>query len=104
MMHQHIVSNIPQVIDLFLFFADIYAIQERSHNISHLVKKILQKSHLTQVQAFFYTIFEEFNNGICEEVRLQQLKKAKYSISAAILHFSKTFSYRTSYLLPESTV
>ena len=43
--------------------------------------------------------------SICEKVRLQQLKKAKYSILALILHiFEKKMSYRASYLIVQYTV
>ena len=67
----YFVSNISQVILVFSFYCfyflcfivDIYAMQERSHNISHLRKKTWLNIWLN-FEAFFYKIFEEFNNDL----------------------------------------
>ena len=48
---------------------------------------------MTKVQAFVYKIFGNLIMfSICEKVRLQQLRKAKYSILASISHiFQESF-------------
>ena len=50
---------------------------------------------MAKVQAFFYNIFQKFNNDLYfEKVRLQQFRKVKYSILASILRIFQ-FSFLT---------
>ena len=87
--YQYILFQIIHKFSLFLFFVDAYAMQYFTFRL----RKSFRESHLTKVQTFFYKTFEEFNNdSISEKVRLQQLRKAKYSILASILHiFQKKY-------------
>ena len=86
--------------------AGIYPMQERSHNISHFRwENPSHKSIWLKFRPSFTQFFRNLMISICEKVRLQQLKKAKYSILALILHiFEKKMSYRASYLIVQYTV
>ena len=75
----HFVSHISQIIILFIF-ADVYTVQEGSHNISIF-------------QTFFYKIFEKFNDDLyLWKSEVIPIKKRKiFNNSLNIEHFSKKF-------------
>ena len=63
----HLVSNILQVIVLFIFCAFLCYARNKPQYFTFKLRKFFTKSHLTKVQAFFYKVFEKFNNDLCEK-------------------------------------
>ena len=103
-MYQYILFQIFHKLSLFLFFADVYAMQERSHNISHLWQE--NPSHKVIWLKFRPSFSKCLRNLITifiwEKVRLQKLRKPKYSILATILHIYQ-FLFLQS-LIPTCTI
>ena len=86
MMYQNILFQIFQQLSLILFFAHAYVMQERSHNISHLcLENPSQKDIWLKFRPSFTKFWRNLMISIFTKVRLEQLRKAKYSILASIL-------------------
>ena len=92
MMYQYILFQIFHKLSLFLFSADAYAMQEGSHT-SHLWKE--NPTHWAIWLKFRLSFTKSLRNlimiSICEKVKLQQARKAKYSILASILNIFQNF-------------
>ena len=102
MMYQYILFQIFDKLSLFLFFADVYAMQERSQNISHLqYENPSHKAIWLKFRPFLTKFLRNLIISICEKVRLQQLRKAKYSILASILHI---FNFFLQSLIPTCAI
>ena len=77
----------------FLFFVDIYAMQGRSHNISHLQwENPLHRAIWLKFRPSFTKFLRNLIMiSIWEKVRIQQFRKAKYSLLASVLHIVQRF-------------
>ena len=74
MMHQYILFQIFHNLSLFLFFVDVYAIQERNHNISHLWQE--NPSQRLKFRPSFNIFLRNLIMVlICEKKRLKWLKE-----------------------------
>ena len=87
MMYHYILFLIFCKLSLFLCFVGAYAMQERSHNISHL--QLENPSHKA-IWPNFRSSFTKFLRNlimisICERVSLQQLRKTKHSASISLI-------------------
>ena len=106
MMYDYILFQIFHKLPLFLFLVDIYAMQDRSHNISHLQEENPSyKATWLKFRPFLYKIFKEFKNDLyLWKSEVTTIKKDKiFDISLNIAHFWKKISYRASYLLAQYT-
>ena len=60
----YFVLNISQAILVFIFCGYLCYARKKPQYFTFMVRKSFTSSHLTKVQAFFYKMFEKFNNDL----------------------------------------